>query len=71
MLARDELLNPNSCLNRAREDEMIFVLLGRDVVAPAAIRAWIRERIARGKNTPLDPQIVEAEECAKRMEAEQ
>jgi hypothetical protein len=61
MRKRDELTDPNSCLKRAREDELIFVLLARDKAAPVAVRAWIEERIRSGKNTRADAQIVEAE----------
>lgn len=61
MLKRDELSNPNSCMSRAKEDEMTFVLLGRDHAAPLAIEAWIEERIRLGKNKREDAQIVEAE----------
>lgn len=63
-----ELIDPASCLNRARNDEMLFVLLGRDAAAPATIRAWIRERIALGKNRPDDVQIKEAHACAAAIE---
>lgn len=68
MRKRDELTNPDSCMSRARDDEMTFVLLGRDLAAPVAIRAWITERIRLGKNQPEDPQILEAEACARVME---
>lgn len=68
MIKRDELTNPASCLSRARDDEMTFVLLGRDVAAPAAIRAWIEERLRLGKNTRDDMQICEAEQCIATME---
>lgn len=61
MRKRDELTDPTSCLSRAREDEMLFVLLGRDPAAPAAIRAWIAKRIEIGKNQPNDRQILEAQ----------
>jgi hypothetical protein len=61
MRKRDELTDPNSCLNRARADEFLFVLLGRDRAAPVAVRAWIEERIRSGQNTRADAQIVEAE----------
>ncbi len=61
MRKRDELTDPNSCLNKARDDEFLFVLLGRDKAAPAAVRAWIVERIRLGKNKWTDPQIVEAQ----------
>lgn len=61
MRKRDELADPNSCMSRARDDEQTFVLLERDVAAPAAVRAWINKRIELGKNQPDDRQIKEAE----------
>lgn len=67
MLKSDELTDPNSCLNKARGNERIFVLLGRDPAAPAAIRAWIAERVRIGKNRPDDEQICEAAECIEKM----
>jgi hypothetical protein len=66
----DEITNDASCLKRARMDEMVFVLLGRDKAAPFAIRAWVEERIRLGKNERDDEQIVEALACADTMEAE-
>lgn len=70
MRKTEELSNPNSCMSRARDGEMTFVLLGRDAAAPAAIRAWVEERIRLGKNLRTDAQIIEAEQCAATMEAE-
>lgn len=70
MIKRDEIENTESCLNKARADERLFVLLARDPAAPVAIRAWVAERVRLGKNTPIDGQIVEALDCASRMEAE-
>jgi hypothetical protein len=64
----NEIGSPSSCWNRALPDERVFVLLARDVAAPAAIKAWCRERIRRGKNKPIDAQITEALECARLME---
>jgi hypothetical protein len=58
---RDELADPDSCLSRARDDEWLFVLLGRDPAAPVAVRAWIEERIRLGKNVRGDAQIINAE----------
>lgn len=69
MRKRDELSDPNSCLNKAREDEWLFVLLGRDAAAPAAVRAWIAERLRLGKNHVNDPQIVEARQWADAVDA--
>lgn len=70
MRKRDELNDSESCLNKARDDEYIFVLLARDPAAPIALRAWVAERIRIGKNAPEDAQIVEALDCARRMELE-
>lgn len=70
MIKRDELDDHNSCFNRAGDGERIFVLLARDVAAPVAIRAWVAERIRTGKNALTDDQIVEALECAMRMDRE-
>lgn len=68
MIKSKELADPNSCMSRARDDEMTFVLLGRDKAAPAAIRAWVAERVRLGKNDVHDPQIREALTCATAME---
>jgi hypothetical protein len=45
MIKRDEIDDSASCLNTARDNERLFVLLARDVAAPVAIRAWAAERI--------------------------
>ena len=71
MRKRDELTDPRSCMSRARDDEMTFVLLGRDVAATVAVRAWIEERIRLGKNQRADAQIVEAEEWIRTVLVEQ
>ena len=68
MIKREELTNPNSCMSRARDNEMTFVLLERDAAAPAAIHAWVSERIRLGKNQLNDPQLIEALECANDMQ---
>jgi hypothetical protein len=65
-----ELTDPASCVSRAHDSEMTFVLLGRDAAAPATIRFWVAERVRLGKNRPGDSQVVEAEQCARTMEAE-
>ena len=71
MRKRDELADPNSCMSRANDDEWTFVLLGRDAAAPAAVRAWIKERVRLGKNTNHDPQILEAWQWVHAVEEEQ
>lgn len=40
MLKKDELSNPNSCLNRADENEWLFVLRANDPIAPTLVREW-------------------------------
>lgn len=40
MIKRDELANPNSCINRADDDEPVFVLRAHDPAAPEIVREW-------------------------------
>ena len=68
MIKSQELADPGSCLNRAGHDEMVFVLLGRDAAAPIAIRAWVHERLALGKNAAGDAATTSALVCADYME---
>lgn len=70
MIKKNELEDPGSCLNKARLDERVFVLLARDKAAPSTIRFWVKERIRLKKNNRKDHQIVEALECALKMEVE-
>ena len=60
MLKAQEVSDPNSCWNKAGDNEMIFVLLGRDLAAAKAVRAWCHERLRLKKNKVDDPQIREA-----------
>jgi hypothetical protein len=68
MIKLDVIDNHESCLNRAHDQEHLFVMLSRDPAAPVAIRAWITERLRLGRNSPGDEQIREAYECAALME---
>jgi len=67
MIKITEMASPHSCLNKAKDDEMLFVLLGRDPAAAVAIEAWCRSRIDMGLNSWDDRQIVEAIEASKAM----
>jgi len=67
MLKSKELSDPNSCLNRAKDDEPIFVLLGRDLAAFSTIQQWVTSRIVLNKNKIDDPQIQEALALAAEM----
>lgn len=68
MRKRDELVS--GCMAKARDDEMTFVLLARDEDAPGTIRDWVARRIRNKRNSPCDPKILEAIECANTMELE-
>lgn len=70
MRKKDELSLKHTCMQHAHPEEMVFVLLSRDAAAPAAIRAWVAERLRLGKNVETDSQIIEALACAQTMEAE-
>lgn len=68
MLKKEEIAEPNSCLNKAKDDEPIFVLLGRDPVAAKVVRFWIIERIKAGLGTLADKKIQEADGFQRTME---
>lgn len=70
VIKKEELSNPNSCMSKALDGEMTFVLLARDSAAPFTIRAWCQERIRLGRNKPSDQQIVDALSCADEMEVQ-
>jgi hypothetical protein len=65
-----ELNDPSSCINRAKDNEMVFVLIGHDVCAAETIRDWCQRRILRGKNKIDDKQIQEALAAAEIMDRE-
>jgi hypothetical protein len=71
MRKRDELTDPRSCLNKARDDERLFVLLERDDAFVATVRYWIEKRIELGKNQRNDAKLTEAEELCRAVLAEQ
>lgn len=68
MMKKDEITNPNSCLNKAAPDEMIFVLRARDECAADTIRYWVALRLIKDKNMPSDIKIREALDIANAME---
>lgn len=61
---REELANPNSCWNTSGDDDVVFVLKGKDIATPATIVKWTEVRVELGKNSWRDPQIIEAQDVA-------
>lgn len=70
MTKKEELLNPSSCLSKAELDEVLFVLLGRDLAFPATVRFWVDKRIEFGLNQEGDVQTSHALVLADRVENE-
>jgi hypothetical protein len=66
MLKRDEIANPNSCLNKAADDEPVFVLRGRDALAPEIVRDWANRAEANGASAD---KVDEARALADKMHA--
>lgn len=67
MKKRDEIEQPNSCLNKAAEDEPVFVLRAKDPIAPAAVEEWARQAQQTGRHEPA--KIEEARALAASMRA--
>lgn len=56
---------PFDCHAKAHPDEPMFVLLGRDPMAPALVREWARRRREAGES---EEKVCEALACADAME---
>jgi hypothetical protein len=65
MKKRDEIEQPSSCLNKAHEDEPVFVLRANDPIAPEAVETWARQAELSGAHEPH--KIVEARALAQTM----
>lgn len=65
MRKRDELASPQSCLNKAADDEMVFVLRAKDPLAPHTVRVWAAAYEEAGGRPE---KVAEAHECANAME---
>lgn len=65
MIKREELSNPQSCLNKAGEEEPVFVLRGGDLLAPGIVRQWVVEAYKHG--LPIH-KVEEAMALAEAME---
>lgn len=57
----------SSCLAKAADDELIFVLRAQDELAPLVVHAWID--LATICGTVSDAKLAEAEELIKQMNA--
>lgn len=42
MIKRKELSDPNSCINRAEDDEPVFVLRAKDPIASQVVLYWCK-----------------------------
>lgn len=63
MKKSDELSNTQSCLSKAGQNEMLFVLRGQDASSPKTVLFWIAENF----DTCPDAKLREAFECALSM----
>ncbi len=61
----DEIQKPDSCLNKSADDEPLFVLCGRDMLAAEVVRFWAWR--AKLFNVHQD-KIEDALKLAERME---
>lgn len=69
MKKSEEIANPYSCLNKAGDDEFVFVLRETDPASAPAVRAWIKGRIDSGKNKMSDKKLDGAFEFFREVES--
>ena len=68
MTRSENLSDPNSCFNKANNDEPIFVLRAKDLTSIQVIAYWIHLRIQSKMNTRLDTKMQNARELMAEME---
>jgi hypothetical protein len=75
MKKSDEIANPTSCLNRAQDDEPIFVLRANDPTSSQLVRLWaaayVDIKMAETNNNPTQTHVDKANEAlqiAEQME---
>lgn len=68
MLKLQEITDPQSCLNRAKDDEFVFVLREKDPCMAMTIRNWIEARVLAGLNKRSDEKIKTAEALVIHLE---
>lgn len=56
MIKRTEIEQPDSVWNRTADDEPVFILCGRDILAPEGVALWI----ARAKAAGVDPRKIKS-----------
>lgn len=66
MKKRDELMNPDSCLNRAGDDEPLFVIRAKDELSSTMVRQWAESAAMTNAHEP--EKIQEARMLAESME---
>lgn len=62
----DEINDPKSCLNKAADDEPIFVLRAKDPLAPLLVRRWAE--LARGTDSHDQAKQISALRVSGEME---
>jgi hypothetical protein len=66
-LKRYEISDPNSCLNRAADDEPVFVLRAKDPLAAKLVEDWAAKAVLEGLHD--DAKIQAAYRFAQAMKA--
>lgn len=69
MTKSQNITDPQSCWNKAREDQEIFILIEHDEAYPNTVRRWANERIDLGLNNWGDAKIRSALASADLVEA--
>lgn len=67
-IKRDELANPEGCLNKAADDEPIFVLRANDPVASHVVRYWAQCYVQHKQENNTDG-ILTHKQLSKAQEA--
>lgn len=67
----EERMHKDSCWNKAKDDQYVFVMIDHDLAMPDTIRDWAARRVKLGLNKWEDPKIQSALEEALVIETQQ
>lgn len=54
MIKSQELADKTSCINKAADDEPVFVLRASDITAPDVIEFWVTNAVLKGARLTQD-----------------
>lgn len=69
MTKKEAIEDPNSCWNKAHDNDIVFILIQKDPQAPKTIQLWAAMRVLFGNDDLNAPKITSALDIADKIDA--